>query len=238
MSAVLRTLSVLSLLSVPVLAAAQDPKPVREPAPRAVNARPDGPATVTAKVAGPRSFVITWDSVPGATGYDIGRMAPPDGWQRVHQRVGPNVFEIHDTGRDILIPHTYRVIAIVGNLASQPTLSDPVKGEPNEAMPGSANATTPNCLYAPDRLTMTCTLKKTWQGGAESSQGLEVGCPAGALLVTGGYDVRLIGYQIVRSAPRINESKWGMRVDRVPSITVSPTVGQEMTVVAACRVNR
>src|SRR5687768_13705163 len=115
MPAACRILSIMTLLLLPAVASAQDPKPVREPVRN--REQPPGPATVTARIVDVARVHISWDSVPGASTYHVGRNAPPNGWQRV-ATVPASTLMVADTGRNLNTPHTYRVVAVVDDLAS------------------------------------------------------------------------------------------------------------------------
>ena len=234
MSATRRILSLAALLSFPVLANAPDPKPVRTPVTQ--NQQPPGPAKVTARIVDVARVLISWDSVPDADTYHVGRLAPPNGWQRV-ATVPATVRQVADSGRNLNTPHTYRVVAVVGDLASKPTLSEPVQGLPESGAPGTANA--PQRCETTNPMTLWCHQTKLWAGvGSATDYYVEVECPAGSYLLSGGHNARVVGFDVRISgpiAPPGSSVKWHVALERTPSVTIPPLQRQELSALALCR---
>lgn len=232
--------AVLLLLAVlPAAARAQDPKPVPDPT-ALRNVRPPGPAVVRAMVSAPGEVTVTWDSVPGASGYDLGRLAPPAGWVRLARVPGASRQYV-DRGRNLTTPHTYRVIGLVGEMASLPTQSEPVSGPPTiiaaprpDPMAGRFCSGTVG-----DTTVESCYLTKTWADSV-STRGVqaEISCPARGALSGGGFSGVPAAYRVVASRPTNYNGQHSWRVELVRDSAVSAYGPVQLSVWALCRVLR
>ena len=92
---------------------------------RTLTARPSPPEDVRAVKTGPGEVTITWEAVPEATEYQIGRLVPPAGWVRV-TRVRAGTTRYVDGGRNLSSTHRYNVVTIAGAAASLPALSNDI----------------------------------------------------------------------------------------------------------------
>src|SRR5687768_8109028 len=115
-----------SILVTVIVLASASVLPAQRPAgePSRVARRPPAPARVMVAIAGPGRVQLTWDAVPGAAAYDIGRRVAPGGWRRV-ARVDSNTTSYVDAKRDLSQSHQYQVIAIIGGVPSLPRRSEP-----------------------------------------------------------------------------------------------------------------
>ena len=182
------------------LVAAATALPAQRPVPEPAARRPPGPESVAAVRTGPAEVTIRWTPVEGASAYEIGRHAPPNGWQRAG-RVAAGQTEFRDAGRDLAVPHLYRVVALVGVLASLPTTSDTVGGPPGAAgdTPGDAapaggpgapgadpKGARGECSREARRQVICRSGSVDWAAGRGTSVQAEVGCPAGFQGISGG----------------------------------------------------
>lgn len=161
------------VLLAPVAQGQSDPvqRPVRTPT---VRPRPAAPATVVATVAAPATpttpgvIVVSWDPVPGATAYDVGFSAPPDGWRRI-TRVQAGTTRLTHPGRPAMTPHTYQVITVADDLASLPARSAEVvvpmapAGDPMPRPSTGDTASTPTPADTASPTTPTTTTSTTTQ---------------------------------------------------------------------------
>jgi hypothetical protein len=74
-------------------------------------APPTPPTAVTAQATGPSEITVTWASVPGASGYMIGRAVPPSGFI-MRCALCPTVPRFVDRDISPGLPHKYLVAAI------------------------------------------------------------------------------------------------------------------------------
>lgn len=219
------------LLSNTTLAAAQDPKPIPEPIVR--REQPLGPSTVTARIVAAGRVEITWDSVPGAVTYHVARLAPPNGWQRV-ATVPPTTRMVADTGRNLSTAHTYQVVAMIGNVASRPTVSEPVQGPPPVVAPATPTVSAPRCDAA-GPATMHCHVAQSWISAAAVPP-VEVSCPSGHYLMSGGYNSAMVmGYNVMASAPVSGRQAWRVILFRIRNFDIPSNHSQNLTVYVVCR---
>ena len=191
-------------------------RPVRDAAPLAQ--RPPAPAKVTATITGPGTVQLTWDAVPDATAYEIGRIVAPYGWQRV-TRVDGNTTSYVDANRDLSKPHQYQVVTIVGNMASLPrrsALTSPVANRPDTATPPSSTPTTAPATIKetpgkcwPDESNadrMHCEgAGKQWTAQHRGDEFVSVQCPDGYVVISGGHNTLLFrSAELRQSFPRGN----------------------------------
>ena len=218
------------LLSIPTLADAQDPKP--RPEPVVTREQPPGPQTVTATVVAVGKVEITWDSVPGATTYHVGRLARPNGWQRM-ATVPATVRVVSDTGRNLNIPHIYSVVAILPTGSTRPTVSDTVQGMP-PIVRVAPTVSPPQCGPS-GPATLYCQVAQTWTGPAPVPP-VEALCPAGHYIMSGGYNSALVmGHTVMSTAPVQGRQAWRVQLLRTPSVMVPPTHQHTLTVYVLCR---
>ena len=194
-------------------------RPVREPT--ALAQRPQPPAKVTATVAGAGRVQVSWDAVPGATAYDIGRLVATGGWQRV-TRVDGNTTTFMDANRDLSQPHQYQVVTIAGDMASLPRRSAPTSPVVAQADTARTTATTPASTPTaqptiketpgkcwpdesnPDRVHCEGTAKQ-WTAQHRGDEFVSVQCPDGYLVHTGGHSTLLFrSAELRQSLPRGN----------------------------------
>lgn len=174
-----------------LLATAALPLHAQRPVPEPATRRPPGPETVTAVRTGPTEVTIRWTPVEGASGYEIGRHAPPNGWQRAG-RVGAGVTAFRDAGRNLAVPHRYRVVALVGALATLPAMSDTVGGSGapvGGGAGGSDHPTTPggSCLRRPDRSVVCHGGARDWDASRGEPVLARLYCPSAHAIVSGGH---------------------------------------------------
>lgn len=234
------------LALVPSAAMAQrTSEPVQRPAPTAtVQTRPPAPRQVVARITGERQVTVTWTPVAGATAYHVGRYAPPNGWQRAGTLGGGDTAFV-DGGRDLTTPHTYRVVAVVGDFASLPATSEPVSREtstPVETPPADTVPTTtpttpsPNDAYcmmndaAEFRSCKSATYR--WTGAHSGIASMTATCAPGYRVVSGGYSGHFEGAIVIESSPRYPES-WEVRINGIP--TPNATSGNSIWAVAYCQ---
>lgn len=214
-------LAVSALVIFPLAAAGQG-DPVAKPLPtRTVATRPAPPANLTASITAPGQVTLTWDAVPGASAYDLGVHVSPDGWRRVTRITGGATSYVHG-GRDLMKPHVYQVVAIVGDLASLPARSDTVVQtavEPaNDGTTGTPTATTSTSTSTPTSGTFAgpapgseCTQYPgwvscksevlRWTGEFNGKANRSVKCPSLHQLVGGGYEGDYWGMDVLSSFP-------------------------------------
>ena len=108
------------------------------------------PTGVTAQATSGSEVVVTWDSVPGATGYVIGRAVHKSGF-RMLCSLCPNEGQYVDRNVMTGLPHTYMVAAVFpsGDVSTRVISSPvtpgatPVVAAPVATGPGVPTATTP-----------------------------------------------------------------------------------------------
>jgi hypothetical protein len=177
---------------------------------------------------------LTWDAVPGATGYAIGRHVPPAGWVSVG-RVSATVTRFVDGGRDLSASHQYRVNTLAGDMASLPALSNllppdaPVTASQADDTPGPKDQSAP----APDKEPLSagcrpygghyvCTGERvTFEPGTGNTKSAVAYCPTTSHVpVGGGWSGDFRGEaEVEQSIPTIDVEKgrpgWQIQVRRV-----------------------
>ena len=106
----------------PPTAGAQGRAPVQRPVP-AAEAPVEQAIAVTTRQTGPTEITVTWNAVPGAQSYFIGRHAPPDGWRRVNTTT-PTATRYVDRNVEVGRTYRYQVSAIVRGVAGRRFTSD------------------------------------------------------------------------------------------------------------------
>ncbi len=102
----------------------------------------DAPASATATATGPEEVTLSWDPVPGATGYAIGRAVQPNGFRMLCSLCSSEPTYVD---RDVTpgAPHAYTVAAIYSGGVSARTRSNTVTPGAVAYTPPGQPATTP-----------------------------------------------------------------------------------------------
>ena len=140
-------------------------------------ARPVAPARPTLRVTGPGEITLSWDAVPGATAYLIGRAVEPVGLRELCNFC-PASTNYVDRHAQPGATYRYSLVAISPTGVSSRSVSEPI------VMPKTANeiiargdSATERTLPAPSRVTASVmgpgTVKLTWSG-ATNAAGYEV----------------------------------------------------------------
>lgn len=213
---------------------------------RVVRVRPPAPANVRAVRTSPTEVTLTWDAVPGATGYAIGRHVPPAGWASV-ARVSANTTRYVDSRRVFSASHQYGVNTIAGDMASLGTQSNlllpdaPVTALEPEDGPGpkgeaeapvDKGAATAGCR--PFGGHYVCTGERvTFAPGTGHTKSAIAYCPTTSHVPVGGGwsgDLRGEG-EVQQSIPTIDLAKgrpgWEVQVRRT-NLTLGDRVGEQV----------
>ena len=116
---------------------------------------PTPPGSVTARATGPGEITVTWDGVPGATAYSIGRSVSPDGFRsfcdlcpsttliidKVAKTGSKHVYSITPvTPRGVLRGGVSNIVVAVGTASEVINTADPAVN-PDVKRPGGVTAT-------------------------------------------------------------------------------------------------
>ena len=231
-------LAALALLASP-LGAQNEPvqRPVRQPA---QSERPAPPANLAVSVVSPGVVRLTWEGVAGASAYQIGRLVAPDGWRRV-ATVGAGTHEYVDEGRDLSKPHSYQVVAVVGNLASLParvTLDSAVARAPDTAPTQAAPADTARCGGYQEPGWVVCESEsRRFDDRFNGTFTVTARCPRGWILVTGGYQGGFWRGSVTASHPDYGVAGWtvGMWVPNPTPEQQRTSFQHSVRAIAVCR---